>query len=454
VHRSDHYVAFKSSHSTSASVATALIQSTPSTNIMPRRLPWASKGAGSRKQVQPSKARQPTKPRAALGSDDGFFDGTVLGSNSKGKGSPEHSDDDLPRLLAELSTPRTNTRIKDAFQNKRAQSSSPPPIDDLEQPRVEGMYKGISKFDLRDDEYMMVEDEFLETAKLFTRHLHIAEYERLKEIIENKKKEAEVARPVVANAKRSDEGAMREKAKVQEQKQKKAIREVFATQNNNEGGDPFSTRMPSSKAASRFTKTIKATTESFKPPSASLAQSSDSDDLDAPRPLSTSMPKAAATATPTPTRTPAEEQKSALLPVPSTKGSISTFAKPPLPASKPRSRTSRATPFDMLEEFAPIKSTSTPAHALNGHDDSTPHSSKQSPRASSPFNPSARASTTTASTARRSVDLFDDTPSSNGYGASKETASRLEKRKAEREKDEKERKRKALSLDDIPTFLF
>jgi hypothetical protein len=379
----------------------------------------------------------------------------VLGSSSKGKGRAEDFDDDLPRLPAELPTPRTKTRTKDALQNKRAQSSSPPPIDDLEQPHIEGMYKGISKFDLRDDEYMMVEDEFLETAKLFTRHLHIAEYERMKETIERKKKEAEVARPVVANAKRSDEGAMREKAKVQEQKQKKAIREVFASQNDNEDEeDPFLTRMPSSKAVSSFTKTNKATTESFKPSNVSLAQSSDSDDLDAPRPLSKSVPKTAATATPTPTRTPAEEQKSALLPVPSTKGSVSTFAKPPLPAPKPRSRISRATPFDMLEEFTPIKSTSTSAPTLDGRDGSTSHSAKQSPPASSPFKTSARTSTTTTNTARRSVGLFDDTPFSNGNGTSKETTARLEKRKAEREKDEKDRKRKALSLDDIPTFLF
>jgi hypothetical protein len=32
----------------------------------------------------------------------------------------------------------------------------------------------------KDDRYRMVEDEFLEAAKMFTQHLHAAEYQRMK----------------------------------------------------------------------------------------------------------------------------------------------------------------------------------------------------------------------------------------------------------------------------------
>jgi len=39
----------------------------------------------------------------------------------------------------------------------------------------------------QDDKWVMVEDEFLETAKLFTRHLHHAEYQRLKLLAKERK---------------------------------------------------------------------------------------------------------------------------------------------------------------------------------------------------------------------------------------------------------------------------
>ncbi|EUC50134.1 hypothetical protein COCMIDRAFT_82736 [Bipolaris oryzae ATCC 44560] len=194
---------------------------------MPRRLPWA------KKDITGAKA---TNPHADLesqisGDDDDFLENVIAASSSKGNRQASESDDDLPNLPPEPSTPHTKSRTKDAWRKGREVSSSPPPLaGDLEQPRVEYMHDAISKFDLRDDEWMMVEDEFLETAKLFTRHLHIAEYEKLKEMIEEKKKGADVPRPVVPNAKMSDIGTMKDRAKVQEQKQKRALQDVFASQ--------------------------------------------------------------------------------------------------------------------------------------------------------------------------------------------------------------------------------
>jgi hypothetical protein len=58
------------------------------------------------------------------------------------------------------------------------------------------MHKGVDKFHLHDDEWMMVEDEFMETAKLFTKHLHLAQYETMREEIAKKKS---ILRPVVSS---------------------------------------------------------------------------------------------------------------------------------------------------------------------------------------------------------------------------------------------------------------
>ncbi|KAF1817092.1 hypothetical protein P152DRAFT_453700 [Eremomyces bilateralis CBS 781.70] len=60
-------------------------------------------------------------------------------------------------------------RSKDA---RRQMSSSPIPAP----PEEEFMIEGLDG----DDAWIMVEDEFLSTAQLFTRHLHHAEYKRLK----------------------------------------------------------------------------------------------------------------------------------------------------------------------------------------------------------------------------------------------------------------------------------
>ena len=103
--------------------------------------------------MKPAPSRQATKSRTTTAIDDDFFDGTVLASS---RGRSNESDDDLPGFPIVVSTPRTNARTKDALRSEREGSSSPPPIDDLEQPLVEGMHKGVSKFDLRDDEWMMV----------------------------------------------------------------------------------------------------------------------------------------------------------------------------------------------------------------------------------------------------------------------------------------------------------
>jgi hypothetical protein len=416
---------------------------------MPRQLPWLNKGTGgSRTQV-----KQPPKPaansRAPSEINDDFFDGTVLASSSRSKGKAvlngDDSDDNLPGLPADSSTPRTKFNSKDTLHSWRAQSSSPPPIQDYVQPQTELMRKGASRFDLRDDEWMMVEDEFLETAKLFTRHMHIAEYEKLKERIDAKKKEeVEAARPVVKGAGMSFEGKMKEKAKVQEKRQREAIRDVFVAQNEDHEDEASS---------SLDTSSVPAPTLSRQPLQQSPAYEPDSDDLDAQRPLQRTNYKAKPPPVPTPQPDPSASSKvtgqnSALRPHKAPARSASNFAKPALPAliTKHRtaaSRKSRATPFDMLDDYVPPTKVGSNQHNLQ---------LQSSVQSSSPIK-SAVAYTDEKSA--QVLDLSDDWgPTKYGSpGVSKGTQERLAKRKAEREKDT-ERKRQAVGLDDIPTFLF
>jgi len=392
---------------------------------MPRQLPWLSKGGGSR-----TKLKQPPKPRtdstAQSDIDDDFFDGTVLASSSKGKGkaalADENSEDGLLDLPTGSSTIRNKSRTKDASSNKRAPSSSPPPIADHDQPQIEYMRKATSKFDLRDDEWMMVEDEFLETAKLFTRHLHIAEYEKLKERIQAKKKEqVHAPRPVVAGAKPSDEGLAKKKAEVQAKRQHKAIRDVFASQDDEDEDDQA---IPPSRTT---------TSASKRPPLPNPAPGSDSEDLDSSRRASQPIPRPGASK---PTTSPASSRPTASrLADPMHKHSTTPFAKPALPAPRPRGST-RKSRFNiaMLDHYVPPANRTPSADAPKAQ--ASPYPARGSVRTSERSPPPAKPPWETKAWSS---------------GLSKETAERLAKRKAEREKEREGKKR--VKLEDIPTFL-
>ena len=423
---------------------------------MPRQLPWKnSGGGGSRTQTITPKTSAPRLAKTTRISDDiddDFFDGTVLASNSNGrdKGKAKTTSDShdlLPEPPAEPSTPRTR-KFKNVAAQERAPSSSPPPLADYTLPQTEPMRKGVSKFDLRDDEWMMVEDEFLETAKLFTRHLHIAEYDRLKESIEAKKKEAEVARPVVEGAKRSVESAMKERAMIQDNKQKRAIHDVFASQGSSGDG----------RASYRPKPNRPASTVSKPRPATNGSRDIDSDDLDAPcAPKSKTAaiePEAGARPVTTARSRPAYLNA----PEPAT----ASFAKLALPAAttpvRPRSRILRMTPFDMLDEYTPpIFDTRTPPAAAAFETGISTSKKSRSQSTTSNYSSPHILQTLGAKTGtpRGSVDLPDDWGSlKDSGGVSLEVAARLAKRKAEREKESDGKKKRATKLDDIPTFLF
>ena len=79
-----------------------------------------------------------------------------------------------------------------------------------------------------DDAWVMVEDEFLGTANLFTQHLHRAEYQRLKELVgtQNELVTRNITRPVVSDAKVVGETAKRMEADAKSNSQRKVLQAI------------------------------------------------------------------------------------------------------------------------------------------------------------------------------------------------------------------------------------
>ncbi|KAI4206739.1 MAG: hypothetical protein LQ346_000928 [Caloplaca aetnensis] len=117
---------------------------------MPRTIPWLKQSSSKSKPsaALPPKRVRPTSP------------------------SPHTSDDERAAQRAHARQRREAAR--QAANQGRTPSTSPPPLP----PAIEPMRPGLS----HDDIYIMVEDEFLSTAQLFTSHLHHAEYVRLKKL--------------------------------------------------------------------------------------------------------------------------------------------------------------------------------------------------------------------------------------------------------------------------------
>lgn len=122
---------------------------------MPRTLPWLTEPAKKKHENQGSSSPLPTpKPK-----------------RKRDSSSDDLVDSDL-NTLNPVPEPKT--------KKKSARSPSPSPLP--APPDVEYMREGYNA----DDIYMMVEDEFLSTAKLFTQHIHHAEYVRLKKLAKSR----------------------------------------------------------------------------------------------------------------------------------------------------------------------------------------------------------------------------------------------------------------------------
>ncbi|KAF2447981.1 hypothetical protein P171DRAFT_471113 [Karstenula rhodostoma CBS 690.94] len=409
-----------------------------------RQLPWAIKDGGKKTVVKPRAAKRAVQSDI----DDDFFDGTVLESSRKGKerANGAEPDEELPGLSSRFAP--TTRKGRETSRGDRLPSSSPPPIDaDLPPPTTEFMLTGVDKFDLRDDEWMMVEDELLQTAKLFTQHLHLAEYEALKRKMEELRKET-AARPVVPNAIPSVEGHFKRKAQEQAKKQKKALREVISTRDNDSEGDEEPRRAVQDRSAPSFPPARPLSTARAPATSKPLQTSgdvshetaSDSDDLDAPK--RPPMKK------PSPVKRP------------------EVFAKPALPSKTP-SKPARGQRRNLWDDWDELTANPKPSIAA-------PSPSRTPYQVSSPTNPvglsaNQQLSSPTTSfhtavtqridnatpmpTKRRTTTFDDDNANTPKRGhLDKETADRLAKRKADKDREEKTKKKQ--KYDDIPTFLF
>ncbi|KAH6635630.1 hypothetical protein B0J18DRAFT_472954 [Chaetomium sp. MPI-SDFR-AT-0129] len=125
---------------------------------MPRQLPWK------------------VEPRATTG-----LGPKKTPSRSQSVASPAPSSRRLtPRLKSETESGRKGRLGR---KSGRSPSTSPPPEPLEEEP----MHPGLT----HDDRYRMVEDEFLFIAGIFTRHLHAAEYQRLKTLAAARSQQAD-----------------------------------------------------------------------------------------------------------------------------------------------------------------------------------------------------------------------------------------------------------------------
>jgi hypothetical protein len=383
---------------------------------MPRQLPWV--------RTATKHQSRPAKSPVASDIDDDFFDGTLLATDKKSKG----------RALLSRGSSDTDDRHARNPRKKRALSSSPPAAEPSA-PRTENMRMAVSRFDLRDDEWRMVEDDLLETAKLFTHHLRVEDYKMIEQGIEAKKKGIATGpaavRPVVAGATLSAEVTLKEKARVQSEKQRRAFRDVFTSRDE----DDEHTASARTQAAGR--------------PSVIPASSdTDSDDLDAPLRPSRSMAQRPTTLNPrssTPPMSMPIGPQAAERPKP-------PFTKPiPAPrSSAPRLKNSsghRAMPFDMLDDYLPKANRSATAAAAAEREEETTPTTETLVQSRSNDKPPRRIDVNKRP--RRSTQLLEE------WDAGKaDEGTEVINTQGRHTKEKSSGKRKAAdAADDIPTFL-
>ncbi|KAK4188454.1 hypothetical protein QBC35DRAFT_195747 [Podospora australis] len=132
---------------------------------MPRDLPW-----------KVNKAKPAAAPHSRV---------VALPSRPSRSPAPAHSRRSTPGTPKpeSSSTPSRLRSITHTSARSRSPSTSPPPEPLKEKFMIPGPQN--------DDKYRMVEDEFLSIAQEFTRHLHTAEYQRLKSLAMSKKAQSD-----------------------------------------------------------------------------------------------------------------------------------------------------------------------------------------------------------------------------------------------------------------------
>ncbi|KAK3399836.1 hypothetical protein B0T20DRAFT_170490 [Sordaria brevicollis] len=154
---------------------------------MPRQLPW---------KVGPTDKRSNGRSVTTSNSDLGASSPSARNahsSSSKANMRPSTAKDERPVLSSKTARGKDiSHRPQPSRSRSRSPSTSPPPEPLGEEYMIEG-----PRFD---DRYRMVEDEFLAVAGEFTRHLHAAEYQRLKSLASSKNAQTihDISRPVTS----------------------------------------------------------------------------------------------------------------------------------------------------------------------------------------------------------------------------------------------------------------
>lgn len=153
-------------------------------------------------------------------------------ASRKRKHDDESENEDL--VDADLNPIRPSTPArKEKRQLDRTPSTSPPPAP----PDVEYMHEGANG----DDKWAMVEDEFLSTAKMFTQHIHHAEYVRLKKLARSRGAGTlrAISRPTDGRTEQSNALRMRLEAGERVRKRQDGMKDIGDDEESSEGEDAY-----------------------------------------------------------------------------------------------------------------------------------------------------------------------------------------------------------------------
>lgn len=175
---------------------------------MPRTLPWLA-NAVRKKEAKKPKASSSPLPKRGRDSSEDLVDADL---NAIGSTTPERK----PKKRA-----------------NRTPSTSPPPAP----PDVDYMREGYNA----DDIYMMVEDEFLSTAKVFTQHIHHAEYVRLKKLAKSRGAGTlqAIARPIDGTTEQSNGLKMKLEAAEKQEKIRASIKTLDDDEGSSDDDDEY-----------------------------------------------------------------------------------------------------------------------------------------------------------------------------------------------------------------------
>ncbi|KAJ9647944.1 hypothetical protein H2201_001311 [Coniosporium apollinis] len=388
---------------------------------MPRQLPWLKDGSASAAEKRTPK---PTK-RQRLQTPDLDEDNTTG-----------------------VSTPQRKRRAN----ANRTPSTSPPPSP----PREEFMREGLAA----DDIWIMVEDEFLETAKLFTQHLHHAEYKRLKDLAkaQNATAISNLSRPVDGRTPLAGEAKRRVEAETRLSAQKAAVQGVTGRDSEDEDDAPYMrdpclaglmmgrnepTASLASVAGSKSNTRAAAGYLKTRPPSprwASRQQRDEGLEQRKPREKSVSKPKLIS-----PVTSEADDEDLDAPPRPRTSHESSTRQATLVGANKDTLRTVQAKRPPDRTGATRKDIRSNPKADINGND--TFSTSSNRPSISTSKQPATQSSMTKISAG---LDAFDF-PKRHALPSG--VAERMAKRKVELAKQKNDDTHKSVSLNEIPTFL-